>query len=260
MVKPMLAFRLQDKKKHVTFPVAIQPKYNGIRCIYYEGKFHSRDQKRWNDSVLAHLLPDLDHLNPAVPLDGELYLHGMSLQQINSAVAVSESSLPKLLPPSNTGSSTVSQPLPSNSAMPIYPASLFLKLVNSTSSPPLSLPLTKKSNTTTNSSDKVDLKVSWSVTFPPHTECSSTAAIKKIVGLISLKEKARLTQIFLALAWSKNTPSTGNPNPPAVPLSLKRPPAFPSAPGPDSNKNNANATGLLHPSASDSASSSTPIP
>ena len=65
--------------------VVSMPKLNGLRCMYIPGRgFFSRDGKRWNDAVLAHIIPpDTDYI-----LDGELYCHGMSLQKINAAVGV----------------------------------------------------------------------------------------------------------------------------------------------------------------------------
>jgi DNA ligase-1 len=66
--------------------VVSMPKLNGLRCMYIPGQgFYSRDGKRWNDAVLAHIIPPTtDYI-----LDGELYCHGMSLQRINASVAVS---------------------------------------------------------------------------------------------------------------------------------------------------------------------------
>ena len=65
--------------------VVSMPKLNGLRCMFIPGRgFFSRDGKRWNDAVLAHIVPpDTDYI-----IDGELYCHGMSLQKINSAVGV----------------------------------------------------------------------------------------------------------------------------------------------------------------------------
>jgi DNA ligase-1 len=65
--------------------VISMPKLNGLRWMYLPNQgFYSRDGKRWNDLVLAHIVPPTtDYI-----IDGELYCHGMSLQAINSAVAV----------------------------------------------------------------------------------------------------------------------------------------------------------------------------
>jgi DNA ligase-1 len=65
--------------------VVSMPKLNGLRSMYLPGQgFYSRDGKRWNDAVLAHIVPPTtDYI-----IDGELYCHGMSLQKINAAVGV----------------------------------------------------------------------------------------------------------------------------------------------------------------------------
>jgi ATP-dependent DNA ligase len=65
--------------------VVSMPKLNGLRCMYIPQRgFFSRDGKRWNDAVLAHIIPPTtDYI-----IDGELYCHGMSLQKINRAVGV----------------------------------------------------------------------------------------------------------------------------------------------------------------------------
>ena len=65
--------------------VVSMPKLNGLRCMFIPQRgFYSRDGKRWNDSVLKHIvMPDTDYI-----IDGELYCHGLSLQRINSAVGV----------------------------------------------------------------------------------------------------------------------------------------------------------------------------
>jgi DNA ligase 1 len=88
-MKPMLAKKYNDYKDRILYPVTIQPKLNGVRALYWKGEFQSRDEKRWSTRVLYHLAAPLSNIIPDhIILDGELYLHGLSLQQINSAVAV----------------------------------------------------------------------------------------------------------------------------------------------------------------------------
>ncbi len=56
--------------------------------MYIEGHLYSGDGKRWNDNVVAHLLSALEKTPEHIKLDGELYVHGWRLQQINSAIGV----------------------------------------------------------------------------------------------------------------------------------------------------------------------------
>lgn len=94
MISPMLAFRWNDKKKHMPFPCWVQPKLNGLRCLYQSGAMMSRshgltEPKFWSPLMLTHIREELSFLPDHLMLDGELYIHGKSLQQINSAAAVS---------------------------------------------------------------------------------------------------------------------------------------------------------------------------
>lgn len=90
-MKSMLARTYGPKYSH--FPCYVQPKLNGVRCLYQNGVFQSRDEKIWNPSVLAHLRDDLAQIGTAnLILDGELYVHGWRLQRINGAIAVNRTS------------------------------------------------------------------------------------------------------------------------------------------------------------------------
>lgn len=90
-MRPMLAKKYADFKSRITYPRYVQPKLNGVRCLYNRGKFQSRDQLLWNDGVLAHIETELRtrfDIPDWVVLDGELYVHGWPLQTINGAISI----------------------------------------------------------------------------------------------------------------------------------------------------------------------------
>lgn len=79
--------------RNIEYPCFVQPKLNGVRALWQPdiGKLQSRglpkeEGKFWLREVLPHIYDELDKIS--IPLDGELYCHGMSLQQINARVAV----------------------------------------------------------------------------------------------------------------------------------------------------------------------------
>lgn len=88
-MKPMKAHIYEPHRWSYGTPCWVQPKFNGIRALYQNGKFQSCDELPWNEGVLAHLAePLLKLFEPHVILDGELYRHGWNLQRINGAVAI----------------------------------------------------------------------------------------------------------------------------------------------------------------------------
>lgn len=94
-MKPMLAFNLNDHKSKLKFPCFVQPKLNGIRMLYQAGHCQSRDEHLWPKQQFTHIREALAHLPDDVILDGELYVHGWSLQKINSFCSTHPNCTPK---------------------------------------------------------------------------------------------------------------------------------------------------------------------
>lgn len=105
VILPMLAQKYYDttnsrgnitkgRAKYIIFPCYAQPKLNGARCISYikNGKrvYQSRLGKFW--TTLSHLDESLEVFNDVIT-DGEIYIHGMDLQDILSLVKNQDTSL-----------------------------------------------------------------------------------------------------------------------------------------------------------------------
>lgn len=87
--RPMLAHDYAKRGSAIEFPAFVQPKLNGIRCLAQRTRdgvrFWSRAGKEF--TTLGHLVSDLIKcLGVGDVLDGELYNHDMSFQEITSAV------------------------------------------------------------------------------------------------------------------------------------------------------------------------------
>lgn len=81
---PMLASKFKDRKGKFSYPVYLQPKLDGNRCIAKpDGSLISRGGKTYN---VPHISKQIKALNLKYPIDGELYIHGESLQNIISYV------------------------------------------------------------------------------------------------------------------------------------------------------------------------------
>jgi len=93
-LKPMLAKEFKKRKKPVPYPVSVQPKFDGVRCLAYlrgdEVVLQSRGGDPYPVKHIAEQVRELLHFlaQQGYPqdlvLDGELYVHGLSLQNIIS--------------------------------------------------------------------------------------------------------------------------------------------------------------------------------
>jgi ATP-dependent DNA ligase len=97
-IKPMLAedWNKRRESTKLYFPVAIQPKLDGIRCLVKQDKetcrilYRSRTNKSYDfgylfDEEISAMLP---YFPFPVEFDGELYIHGITLQNISSIVSL----------------------------------------------------------------------------------------------------------------------------------------------------------------------------
>ena len=85
LLPPMLA-KVYSKESHkINFKagVYVQPKLDGHRALYKDGVLYSRGGKVIN---LPHIVEALNELGTDLHLDGEIYYHGKSLQEIGSLV------------------------------------------------------------------------------------------------------------------------------------------------------------------------------
>ena len=76
MIKPMLAHKFDIKRVDYSKPVYIQPKLDGVRCLFTKDGAFSRTGKQFMN--VAHIQLELISFfkdNPDVVLDGELYNH-----------------------------------------------------------------------------------------------------------------------------------------------------------------------------------------
>jgi len=75
-LKPMLAHKFDDSRVDWSQPVYIQPKLDGVRCLFTKDGAYSRTGKHFKNLVHIELaLMPFFNNNPDVVLDGELYNH-----------------------------------------------------------------------------------------------------------------------------------------------------------------------------------------
>ena len=93
LMLPMLAHSFEKRKKKLAYPAFIQPKFDGVRCLAHvigqaDGKnvvqLLTRGGKQWD---IPHLALELAHIMPeGMVLDGEIYIHGKTFQEISKLV------------------------------------------------------------------------------------------------------------------------------------------------------------------------------
>jgi len=89
MIKPMLAHKVNENRIDFSEKVFIQPKLDGVRCIFTKDGAYSRTGKEFHN--LQHIKIDLEKFfeqQPHTVLDGELYNHDLrdDFEQIISLV------------------------------------------------------------------------------------------------------------------------------------------------------------------------------
>jgi ATP-dependent DNA ligase len=89
MIKPMLAHKVNENRIDFSEKVFIQPKLDGVRCIFTKDGAYSRTGKEFHN--LQHIKIDLEKFfdqQPNAVLDGELYNHDLKddFEQIISLV------------------------------------------------------------------------------------------------------------------------------------------------------------------------------
>ena len=76
MIKPMLAHKFDESRVDFNEPVYIQPKLDGVRCVFTKDGAFSRTGKQFmNVKHIEMALQPLFNTSPHMILDGELYNH-----------------------------------------------------------------------------------------------------------------------------------------------------------------------------------------
>jgi ATP-dependent DNA ligase len=83
-IRPMLSLDYNKRSKDIEEPFYIQPKLDGVRAIYMNGKFYSRLNKEYIG--LEHIKNEINEkIQKNIPiLDGELYSDNLTFQELIS--------------------------------------------------------------------------------------------------------------------------------------------------------------------------------
>ena len=78
MIKPMLAHKLDESRIDFKEFIYMQPKLDGVRCLFTKDGAFSRTGKQFmNIQHIEEELQDFFKQHPAMVLDGELYNHDL---------------------------------------------------------------------------------------------------------------------------------------------------------------------------------------
>ncbi len=81
---PMLAFDYSKYKNNIFFPCYIQPKKDGVRCVYYNNNLYSRKLNMLQN--FQNILQELSQTDTTLILDGELINENISFQEFTGLV------------------------------------------------------------------------------------------------------------------------------------------------------------------------------
>lgn len=90
VILPMLAHKFETQKEKIKFPCYIQPKLDGYRMTFQNGKCYSRTGKEFSIIKDTRLYDELCNLKSKYILDGELYLHDPLFKFENYGIARKE--------------------------------------------------------------------------------------------------------------------------------------------------------------------------
>jgi DNA ligase-1 len=97
MYKPMLAPNEAIDVNTLQYPLLASFKLDGIRCIFKDGEMLSRSLKQIPNVQLHRRFADIKKWsaeNPGHILDGEIYAHGLTFQEITSVVMSDDKEVP----------------------------------------------------------------------------------------------------------------------------------------------------------------------
>lgn len=85
---PMLAKSFDKEKKKVVYPCDVQPKFDGVRCLaQWEGDHVELTSRSGKPYDCPHIKAELELILPkGIILDGEIYVHGETFQEVTRLV------------------------------------------------------------------------------------------------------------------------------------------------------------------------------